>query len=126
MTDQADPRTWLRHIAIVLLVGSYLFVMPASAQSSLICDAGVGKSLINSLTQLAYGSYGVITILAIIGDRFVQSAPFLDQSTKKKFMQWRGKVIGGAILIYVVLPIGYQVALNSGVPLPTCIDLIPL
>ena len=137
MSDATTRWAYLRQLLLVLLVVSSLFVVPVAAQEdsddsddsaadgSIVCDVGIFKSLMNVVIPTILAGFSPIAVTALIGERFVTALPFLSQSRRKKFMEWRGKVLGAGAAMYIGLPVGVSIANSAGFPLPSCITFVP-
>jgi hypothetical protein len=126
-----DTSSFFKHgrlLLTTLLLMCSIFVGPvvaASTDQSVVCDIGTFKSLVNIGIQSILVGFSPIAALGLLGERLVNALPFISQSRRKSFMEWRGKIIGAAAGMYVGLPIGYEIATNAGFPIPSCIEFVP-
>jgi len=117
----------LRLLAVIGVVAGVIAIQPVTAQTeqSIVCDVGMFKSLMNIVIPTILTGFFPIAVTALLGERLVSSLPFLSQSRRKKFMKWRGTVIGAGAAMYIGLPIGVTLATNAGFPIPECITFVP-
>ena len=117
----------LRLLAVIGLVAGVIAIQPVTAQTeqSIVCDVGMFKTIINIAIPTILTGFFPIAVTALLGEQLVSSLPFLSQSRRKKFMKWRGKVMGAGAVMYIGLPIVVTLGNNAGFPIPDCITFVP-
>lgn len=116
-----------RQFGLVALFTGTLFVMPVVAQSQhVVCDVSFAKSFLNRVVQIIGGGYATLTLLAILGEKAISSIPLIPQDTRQTLIDWRRRIILGAVVIYAGVPMLYQVLLDAGAPFPACLEILPI
>lgn len=116
-----------RQFGLVALFTGTLFVMPVVAESQhVVCDISFAKSFLNRVVQIIGGGYATLTLLAILGEKAISSIPLIPQDTRQTLIEWRRRIILGAVVIYAGVPMLYQVLLDAGAPFPACLEILPI
>ncbi len=116
-----------RQFGLVALFTGTLFVMPVVADSQhVVCDISFAKSFLNRIVQIIGGGYATLTLLAILGEKAISSIPLIPQDTRQTLIEWRRRIILGAVVIYAGVPMLYQVLLDAGAPFPACLEILPI
>jgi hypothetical protein len=116
-----------RQFGLVALFTGTLFVMPVVADSQhVVCDISFAKSFLNRVVQIIGGGYATLTLLAILGEKAISSIPLIPQDTRQTLIEWRRRIILGAVVIYAGVPMLYQVLLDAGAPFPACLEILPI
>lgn len=126
MKNPLIPRLSRRRIvAMSIVLGSLFLVSPAAAaDQSFVCEVSMFSNFINlAIEAIMYGFFPVL-VAALLGERFANALP-LSQQRRQKLMEWRGKALGAAAMIYIGLPIGIEFARQVGLPVADCITYIP-
>lgn len=122
-----DVSLWQARLGFVAIVLTVVAVgsVAADPEQSVVCDVGIFKALMNITLQTILVGYIPIGAVGLAGERLTSAIPFLPQSYRKKIIKWRNAVLIGAAGLYIGLPVGHQIALNAGFPVPSCVNFVP-
>lgn len=128
-------------VTVAMIVLTSLLAVPVAAQQGnnnssgnnnntadqhVVCDISFAKSFLNRVVQIIGGGYATLTLLAILGEKAISSIPLIPQDTRQTLIEWRRRIILGAVVIYAGVPMLYQVLLDAGAPFPACLEILPI